>query len=1017
MIVPKRWSRVGVISAGVTAAAIAIGSLLLRPSPAETLARSAAAESWRPLGRLSGFSYAPRPRHSAASQPPFHLRYVAQNVIAQRGAEEPHVRGVAELLAGKSRLAVATLTALASRDAHNATYWSDLAAARLEDAATSDDVLTIAQSLAAADHALNIDPEQPEGLFNRALALDALGLRFAAKDAWRRYLAIDPASSWAAEARERLAAASAMTRAEAWPRERIALDAALDRGDVAAVATIVRRFPLEARTAVELAYAPQWADAFLGHDAALAQKSLQRARLTAAALKTFHGDALLDRALASVDESAARGFQHYRQARTDNTARHVQESLDGFTNAEAAFAAAQNPMELSAMYFRANALIDLGRPAESEALARVLAQRVDPTYRSLHAFLSWARLRTMSDAGRHYDCLILTRAARDEFLALGELDHADRLRTIEAGMLSRLGRNREAWQAWRLALAGAAASGRWNLVEVALQGAAREEIDGPNRDVARALLNAQLAAPSTLPLTRFNALLWRAYLDPRTDAESIANAATRIPDAKQRESALDELHLMNALAQRATNPAAAERLFSQVIDYRTRVGVTTYVPAVYVQRARMRRALANDPGAERDLRTAIDLIEQRREQIAPDLFRDTFLGTSTDAYNDLAELLLARGDWRGAFAVSDRSRSRVLLDDTRRTAMSLDDIVAETPPDVVGAHYTTFDARTLIVVIEHGRAMRYVVPAGRAELQRLRDRMLSKPEGAADDAARRLYELLVAPFRDRLAPSRELIVAPDDVMYGIPFAALRDRDGRFLIEQTAISIAPAGAAIAASPLLLQPGRAHVAILADSAASPRLFPDLEQLPAARREARTLPRMFGRATTLVGEQVTRRAFASAIRDCDAVHIATHAFSSPRDASLSLIALAPEAGDDGLLYLNEIASLRFTKRPLVVLAGCRTASFGGGNGSIRSLAHAFLAAGGEAVLATLWKVDDERASELTTELYRNLATGATVPHALRDAQLRLMSTSPPSDWAAFQLHRGISPRTKNTTSGRQN
>ena len=43
-------------------------------------------------------------------------------------------------------------------------------------------------------------------LFNRALALERLGPRTLAADAWERYLAADGSSPWADEARTRLAA-------------------------------------------------------------------------------------------------------------------------------------------------------------------------------------------------------------------------------------------------------------------------------------------------------------------------------------------------------------------------------------------------------------------------------------------------------------------------------------------------------------------------------------------------------------------------------------------------------------------------------------------------------------------------------------------------------------------------------------------------------------------------------------------------------------------------------------------
>jgi CHAT domain-containing protein len=1012
----QRRSRVVWIGSALSIALLIGGAavLFLHKSPSQRLMRTAASQAWRPVeGRLTGFAYRPRPV-SRASADLTVLRDVAGAVVGDAGGEA-HTAAVATLLNGKTADAVTALEKLVAREPQNAGYWSDLAAAQLEHAAATDDVRAIARALAASDHAIALQSNSAEGLFNRGLALDALGLRFASREAWRRYLAVDTNSAWAAEARQRFTAANAPTRDELWQHETVALDRALDRQDSAAVDRIVAEFPLQARAAAETIHLPAWGDAFIAGDVALAEKALARAKLIAAALKKHNGDSLLNDAVNRLGSDAARGFQAYRQARADNVARKIKESFDEFTGAERAFAAAKNPMELSAAYYRANAMVDLRMMEESKAAAAQLEPRVDPSYRSLHAHLLWLHARHTGDAGHHYESLLATRTAREAFERLGELDFADRLRSGEGAMYARLGRDREAWQTRRAALAGAAASGRWNLIESAIDAVAHEEMDGANPDVARSLLNLEVSTPTVLPLTRFDAELWLASLDARNgqhplDTRAARIAAARIPDEKQRDDAFDDLRLADGMSIRESNPAAAEKLLSAVIDRRTNLKLATNLPSIYLQRAHIRRALKNEADAERDLREAISLIESRRGTIGNDTLRDAFLGTSGDAYNELGDLLLARGDWMGAFEIAERARARVLLDKAGRTAQPAAALAATIPPRVVGVHYTSYPTRTLIVIFEHGRATHSVVEIDRNEIQSLRDELLAKPD--SKPAARRLYDLLIAPLQDRLGGGRELVIVPDESTYGIPFAALRNHNEEFLIEQTAISIAPTGAAIATEPLTLSPKHSRVTIVADPAFSQSLFPNLTRLPAARDDADSIKSIFASATPLIGDQATRRALTSAMQECDVLHIAAHALSSGRDASLSLIALTPENDDNGLLYLDDVRSLSLPKRPLVVLAGCQTALFGGGKGSIRSLADAFLAAGSRAVLGTIKDVDDAHSSELTTRFYRNLAAGATAPDALREAQLAALRSGKSSDWAAFQLHVGV-PATSEKTS----
>jgi CHAT domain-containing protein len=343
--------------------------------------------------------------------------------------------------------------------------------------------------------------------------------------------------------------------------------------------------------------------------------------------------------------------------------------------------------------------------------------------------------------------------------------------------------------------------------------------------------------------------------------------------------------------------------------------------------------------------------------------------------------------------------------------MSLSEIAAATPPDVVGVHYTTLASRTLIVTIEHARATHVVVNVGRAEMNGDRERLFAAldKEDAAEIArlCTRFYERLIAPVRSRIAPDRLLVIAPDEATYGIPYAALRDAGGRSLIEETPLAIAPAGAAFATAVPSLAMRTSSVTIVADPAFSVTLFPDLERLPAAREDAHVMRNLFGRTTTLIGEEATLSALAQSAATSDALHIGAHALASARDASLSLIVLAPDGSDQGALTVQDIESLDLHRHPLVVLAGCQTGAFGGGKGSNRSLAHAFLTAGSSAVLATLWNVRDDRASKLTENFYRNVAAGETLPVALREAQITAIRARQDYDWAAFQLHMGVTPR----------
>jgi CHAT domain-containing protein len=138
------------------------------------------------------------------------------------------------------------------------------------------------------------------------------------------------------------------------------------------------------------------------------------------------------------------------------------------------------------------------------------------------------------------------------------------------------------------------------------------------------------------------------------------------------------------------------------------------------------------------------------------------------------------------------------------------------------------------------------------------------------------------------------------------------------------------------------------------------------------------------------------------------AGHAVENPQSPKNSYLLLAPsgESDDHSILFAHEIGELRLRCLRLVVLSAChstsaaksRTAGIGG-------LTRSFLQAGANAVVGTLWDVDDEAASRLLPEFHRRFVAGADTASALRGAQLAMLqgterSLRSASHWGAFQV-----------------
>jgi len=174
----------------------------------------------------------------------------------------------------------------------------------------------------------------------------------------------------------------------------------------------------------------------------------------------------------------------------------------------------------------------------------------------------------------------------------------------------------------------------------------------------------------------------------------------------------------------------------------------------------------------------------------------------------------------------------------------------------------------------------------------------------------------------------------------------------------------------------------------------------RLPDAAREVWAVAEGFHASTVLVGSEATEAAFRRLAPSHSHLHLAAHGrFDSGAPLTSGLL-LARDDKHDGLLTVDEIFSLRLDA-DLVTLSACETGlgSLNPGDDVI-GLTRGLLYAGARAVVASLWRIDDETTLEFMTEFYR-LLPGADAVDALRTAQLAVLRQyGHPFYWAAFQL-----------------
>lgn len=303
-----------------------------------------------------------------------------------------------------------------------------------------------------------------------------------------------------------------------------------------------------------------------------------------------------------------------------------------------------------------------------------------------------------------------------------------------------------------------------------------------------------------------------------------------------------------------------------------------------------------------------------------------------------------------------------------------------------------------------------------AYLNTLRGKRVSKQEGS---------QLFTALFRGiPEAEKRErLIIVPDGILHVLPFEALVDRRGRYLVSTHTITYARAASGVYFAKSLPTSKPVERALLGVGGIPYDQTPELKKLavmrgyvrtplvdlPASREEvaaAQTVLRADGN-TLLLGSEATKSSFKESISEQHAViHLAVHAVSNEKhpDRAALILLSDPQLGDDGILEASEIVHLR-TDADLVVLSACDTAvgSLQGQEG-IANLSLAFRLAGARAVLSTLWNIDDISALYVMKRFYAHLADGKTPAHALTAAKRDMLKVygarALPYFWAGFKL-----------------
>ena len=269
-----------------------------------------------------------------------------------------------------------------------------------------------------------------------------------------------------------------------------------------------------------------------------------------------------------------------------------------------------------------------------------------------------------------------------------------------------------------------------------------------------------------------------------------------------------------------------------------------------------------------------------------------------------------------------------------------------------------------------------------------------------------LYKVALAPVARHLPsePQALVYVIPHDALFLLPFAALVDEGGRYLVLTHTLASAPSLGVLryTAEKKRRAISREAPRLLAVADARSPKGAGLNALPGARVEVRRVAQGLpvDRRTILLGERATEASVKRLGPGQTILHFAVHGLiddSRPLDSAL---VLAEGDGEDGWLHVSEAFGLDL-RADLVVLSGCSTGLGKLSGDGILGLSRALLYAGTPSVVVSQWDVSDVATLHLMDGFYAGLRSGRSKAHALRTAQLRPLRRYPhPALWSAFLL-----------------
>ncbi|RZL95229.1 MAG: CHAT domain-containing protein [Variovorax sp.] len=469
---------------------------------------------------------------------------------------------------------------------------------------------------------------------------------------------------------------------------------------------------------------------------------------------------------------------------------------------------------------------------------------------------------------------------------------------------------------------------------------------------------------------------------------------------------LDRTRARLLLAEK--KPAEARDLYRQLTTRQVGTDSGYYQLWAWDGVARSELALGQKQAAAEAVGRALGGVDAVRAKFRSEEFKMGLFSDLQSVFERAVGLYSDVGDARQAFEVSERSRSRALLDAVRGRAKVSEEAAATVDlatlqrtlqSDERVVQYHALPDRLQVWVVSPTDIQTHSIAVKREELTELVEgfrNSVVRGRRTAIGNGDKLGAALLGPLK--LQPGQRLVIVPHGPLHYLPFQALR-QDGKYLIETNPVSVAPSMSI--AVQLAQRSPRLDASITAFG--NPRIE-DKYDLPGAETEVKEIAQLFPRKNVYMGAAATKTQFREAASRSPLMHVAAHAEADQVDPLYSRILLANEGGRQNFLEAHEIIGMPMQGSALVTLSACESGLGKIADGDeVLGFTRSFLSAGASSLISSLWPVSDDATAVLMGTLYTELSKGRDIQRAMQSGQLAVLKNpklSHPFFWAPFNL-----------------